>query len=127
MCFTLILQLQGMLVSVGSPLLVFIVYSLTVDADPRQIPEYLLEEHLNLYAIADVIITVNQATVLSVLVVSSLLHLLIVVTRALELDPDILVVPLAGAAGHVAYLFFFVAAHEANSTGELIRIRKCIV
>lgn len=116
----LLFQLQGTLSSVGSPLLVFIVYSVAIGAQYGALSvEYRLEEHSSLNAVADLVITVNQATIISIIVASSLLHLLIVMTCALRLDPDILVVPLAGAAGHFTYLFFFVSIHEANSKGKL--------
>ncbi|XP_022651400.1 uncharacterized protein LOC111267802 isoform X4 [Varroa jacobsoni] len=112
--------LQGTLSSVGSPLLVFIVYSVAIGAQYGALSvEYRLEEHSSLNAVADLVITVNQATIISIIVASSLLHLLIVMTCALRLDPDILVVPLAGAAGHFTYLFFFVSIHEANSKVRL--------
>lgn len=117
-------QLQGTLSSILSPLIVLLVYVINIGANTLLGFRYNLHEHLTIEAISKLIYVSLQAAVATTLISFVPLYTLTYGLRAVHLDPDILVVPLASAAGHFIYMALFVKIHNAPSAGEDVDVEQ---
>ncbi|XP_028967666.1 uncharacterized protein LOC114828295 [Galendromus occidentalis] len=111
-------MLQGTLSSVLSPLIVLLVYVITIGANTLLGFHYKLHEHLTVEAVSDLIYVSLQAATATALTLYVPLYSLTYALRAIRLDPDIVVVPLASVAGHFVYMELFVMIHRAPSSAS---------